>query len=166
MPRAGAKRKWRGTSPGRLNVRRLADDELAAQQPHRVWLPDRDRLSEKAVTPLGGLNLVGAITDRQYDAGNNYVGVVARYRATIGMPIAGYTGSSRSLTCAGQRGCDPCECRRRKERYDNAFEAVSRAGNRAARAVARVAVHGQACERGELDNLRRGLDELVKHFGT
>lgn len=166
MSRAGAKKKFKGHVPGKLNVRRLDDDELAARQPHRVWLPDKYRLSEKAATPLGGLNLVGAITDSQYDAGSNYVVVVARYRATIGMPLAGFTGSARSIACKGHKGCDPCECRRRKERYDDAFAAVSEAGNRAARAVARVAVHGQACEAGEMDNLRRGLDALAKHFGT
>jgi hypothetical protein len=39
------------------------------------------------------------------------------------------------------------------------------AGQRAARAVARVAVYGESCPRGALADLKRGLDALARHFG-
>ena len=53
----------------------------------------------------------------------------------------------------------------RKQRYDAAFAAVIEAGQRAARAVAHVAVHGETCPQGLLDHLKRGLEALAKHFG-
>lgn len=167
MARAGAKRKWKGTTPGpRHNVRRISDDELAAQQPHRVWLPEASRMSAKAVTPLGGLNLVGAITDSQYEAGQRYVVIVAEYRASIGVPMKGQSASAKTYPCMGAFNCEDCECRRRKQRYDRAFEAVSAASQRAAKAVAHVAVHeGRYHDNEELRYLRMGLSALVIHFG-
>ena len=51
-----------------------------------------------------------------------------------------------------------------KQKYDAAFEALeSGAGNRAARAVAHVAVY----DRPDfvMDDLRRGLSKLAEHFG-
>lgn len=161
--RPGRKRKQRG----HLVERQRPDPArvLAAEQPHRAWLPADKRLSEKAATPLGGLNLIGVLTDEQYEAGCRYVVVVAAYRASIGCPMEGYT-TRKSYRCLGERGCEDCECRRRKDAYDRAFTAVSDAGQRSARCVARVAVYGEACPAGQIADLRRGLDALAVHFGA
>ena len=165
MSRSGAKRKFRGTTPGRQNVRRLSDDDLMAQQPHRAWLPEARRMDAKAATPLGGLNLIGAITDNQYEAGQRYVVVVAEYRSSIGVPMEGYTSSGKGYACTGALRCEDCECRRRKDRYDRAFEAVSAPSQRAARAVSHVAVFGKGCQSDELAHLKIGLTALSRHFG-
>jgi hypothetical protein len=143
--------------------------ELATLQPHRVWLPEEKRLDQKAASPLGCLNLLGVLSDKQYRAGVRYAVVVGEYRAVIESPRA-TAGSGRGYDCTGDAHCGrdlarPCECRRRKERYDAAFAAVIEAGQRAARAVARVAVHGEPCPCGGLADLKRGLDALAKHFG-
>jgi hypothetical protein len=141
--------------------------DLAALQPHRVWLPEEKRLDQKAASPLGCLNLLGILSDAQYRAGIRYAVVVGKYRAVIETPRA-TSGSGRGYDCPGDLACGrsgaPCECRQRKERYDAAFAAALDAGQAAARAVARVAVHGEPCPQGALAALKRGLDALAKHF--
>jgi hypothetical protein len=94
--------------------------------------------------------------------------VVGKYRAVIETPRA-TAGSGRGYDCPGDPVCGrradtACECARRKERYDAAFAAVLDAGQQAARAVARVAVHGEPCPQGALAALKRGLDALARHF--
>jgi hypothetical protein len=142
---------------------------LAALQPHRVWLPQKKRLDQKAASPLGCLNLLGIVSDAQYRAGLRYAIVVGKYRAVIETPRA-TAGAGRGYDCAGDARCGRdgnvnCECRRRKELYEAAFAAVLEAGHGAARAVARVAVHGEPCPQGGLAALQRGLDALARHFG-
>lgn len=165
----GRKRKIGHRHPGGELVRVQFDiRDLASLQPHRVWLPEEKRMDQKAASPLGCLNLLGVLTDAQYAAGVRYAVVVGRYRAVIETPSA-ISGAGRGYDCPGDLNCGrvgaPCECRRRKERYDAAFAAVLEPGQRAARAVARVAVHGEPCPRGALSDLKRGLDALAKHFG-
>jgi hypothetical protein len=170
MARRGRKRKIGLRHPGGGLVREPFDLRgLSGLQPHRVWLPEEQRLDQKAASPLGCLNLLGVLSDAQYLAGVRYAVVVGRYRAVIETPRA-TAGAGRGYDCSGDPNCGsngsaPCECRRRKERYDAAFAAVIEAGQRAARAVARVAVHGEQCPRGALPDLKRGLDALAKHFG-
>jgi hypothetical protein len=171
MARSGRKRKIGLRHPGGELVRLHFDvRSLAALQPHRVWLPESKRLDQKAASPFGCLNLLGVLTDAQYLAGLRYAVVVGKYRAVIETPRA-TAGAGRGYDCPGDLNCgrEPgpqCECRRRKERYDAAFAAVIEAGQRAARAVARVAVHGEQCPRGALADLKRGLDALAKHFAS
>ncbi|HEY6256978.1 MAG TPA: hypothetical protein VIY51_14420 [Xanthobacteraceae bacterium] len=170
MTRRGRKRKFAPRHPGGDLVRREPQVIcLAMLQPHRVWLPEEKRMDQKAASPLGCLNLLGVLSDAQYLGGLRYAVVVGKYRAVIETPRA-VSGAGRGYDCPGDLKCgrepgNPCECRRRKERYDAAFAAVLEAGQRAARAVARVAVHGEACPRGALADLKRGLDALAKHFG-
>jgi hypothetical protein len=171
MARSGRKRKIGLRHPGGELVRLHFDvRSLAALQPHRVWLPESKRLDQKAASPFGCLNLLGVLTDAQYLAGLRYAVVVGKYRAVIETPRA-TAGAGRGYDCPGDLNCgrEPgpqCECRRRKERYDAAFAAVIEAGQRAARAVARVAVHGEQCPRGALADLKRGLEALADHFGA
>src|ERR1700722_5115456 len=170
MARRGRKRKIGFRHPGGELVRpQRALRGLATLQPHRVWLPQEKRMDQKAASPFGCLNLLGVLDDAQYLAGLRYAVVVGKYRAVIETPRA-TAGAGRGYDCPGDLRCGrnslaPCECRRRKERYDAALAAVLEAGQRAARAVARVAVHGEQCPRGALPDLRRGLDALAKHFG-
>jgi hypothetical protein len=170
MARRGRKRKIGLRHPGGDLVRLQFDLRgLATLQPHRVWLPEEKRMDQKAGSPLGCLNLLGVLTDAQYLAGVRYAVVVGKYRAVIETPSA-TAGAGRGYDCPGDLKCgrgpgEDCECRQRKERYDEAFAAVIEAGQRAARAVARVAVHGEQCPRGALPDLKRGLDALAKHFG-
>ena len=169
MARRGRKRKIGLRHPGGDLVRVQFDLRgLATLQPHRVWLPREKRLDQKAGSPLGCLNLLGVLSDAQYLAGVRYAVVVGRYRAVIETPSA-TAGAGRGYNCpgdpkCGRDGAEPCECRQRKKRYDAAFAAVIEAGQRAARAVARVAVHGEQCPPGALPDLKRGLDALARHF--
>jgi hypothetical protein len=170
--RRGRKRLSGARHPGGELVRVKVDYRaLAAQQPHRRWLPEPVRLDQKADTPFGALNLINVITDAQYEAGQRYAYIVGQYRASIGTPSI-MSGSGKGYPCAPEICRRPppgaaieCECRKRKERYDAAVAAVFEAGQKAARAVARVAVHGEPCPRGGLADLKRGLSALVKHFG-
>ena len=170
MSRRGRKRKIGFRHPGGELKRPQFDLRgLATLQPHRVWLPEEKRMDQKAASPLGCLNLLGVLSDAQYLAGIRYAVVVGKYRAVIESPRA-TAGAGRGYDCPGDLRCGrdggvACECRHRKERYDAAFAAVLEAGQRAARAVARVAVHGEQCPRGALADLKRGLDALAKHFG-
>lgn len=168
--RTGRKRRQGRRHPnGELARPRTDYRAMAALQPHRRWLPEDKRLSEKAGTPLGGLNLVGILTDQQHEAGLRYAVIVGEYRAVI-MPPKGFKSSGRGFDClADPIRCEAetgrCECKARKSRYDAAFVAVIEAGHRAARAVARVAVHGEPCPPAALSYLRWGLDALCLHFG-
>jgi hypothetical protein len=169
MARRGRKRKIAPRHPGGQLVQPRFDmRSLVTLQPHRVWLPEEKRMDQKAASPLGCLNLLGLLSDAQYVAGIRYAVVVGKYRAVIETPRA-MSGAGRGFDCPGDLACGrdgaPCECRQRKVRYDAAFLAVIEAGQRAARAVARVAVHGEPCPRGALADLKRGLDALAKHFG-
>jgi hypothetical protein len=170
MARRGRKRRIGLRHPGGELVRLSFDSRsLATLQPHRVWLPEEKRMDQKAASPLGCLNLLGVLADAQYLAGVRYAVVVGKYRAVIETPRA-TAGAGRGYDCPGDLRCGrdggaACECRHRKERYDAAFAAVLEPGQRAARAVARVAVHGEPCPCGALPDLKRGLDALAKHFG-
>jgi hypothetical protein len=170
MARGGRRRKQGPRYCSGAIVREKFDFRaLAALQPHRVWLPEAKRLDQKAASPLGCLNLLGVISDAQYRAGLRYAVVVGKYRAVIETPRA-TAGSGRGYDCPGDLACgqnarEACECRRRKALYDAAFAAVLDAGQVAARAVARVAVHGEPCPQGALAALKRGLDVLARHFG-
>lgn len=141
---------------------------IAFKQPHRQGAPESKRHDPKAAWPLGILNLNGTISDVQYQAGVLYGGTVQRYRAhyLADVPdpspssIAGFMQPGRS----GGRAMDPADARNLKHAYDAAFEQLMEAGQRAARAVARMAVFGEPCP-VEFIHLRNGLDKLVIHYG-
>lgn len=161
MPRP--RKKGRRHPNGQLC--RLPDDPraVALAQPHRRFLPPSQKLDQKAESPLGGLNLVGLLSDEAYEAGRRYAAIVARYRAVIDAPKP-HASSVTDEAPGPAPELDRAEARRRKAEYDRAFAAVSEAGQRAARAVARVAVHGEACPGGGLKDLERGLAALARHF--
>lgn len=171
MARAGRKRNPRMhlSSVGlKIDYRALSFD-----QPHRRVLPIDMRSSEKAETPFGCLNLLGAVSDEQFEAGRLYRIAVQEYGSSIGVPVGDGVGG-RGYPCKGDPRCGigepgkpeplPCECRRRKIAYNQAFEALAPAGHKAQVQVGHVAVHGRGCN--DLKELRRGLDLLVRHFGV
>ena len=135
--------------------------------PCRSHLPQKARLSDKAATPLGGLNLLGVITDEQYEAGRRYAGIVMRYRAVIEAPNPAPGGMDH-----GGRGyIDPEEAMRRKGLYDAAYAAFSVIPSvsdrqRAQKWVKTVAVYDEACPGGKpLEALILGLSTLAIYFG-
>lgn len=191
LARRGRKRKLGKRHPsGQLVREKQPDDRIrTSRQPHRRGLEQEDRLSEKAEAPLGRLNLKDEITNEQYSAGSIYAAVVGDYRSVIEAPRF-IGGSGKGFECASE-GADPierkarigsvvvtmrqwpcgqtddgCTCARRKARYDSAFESlVSSAGQRAAKAVARVAIFREDIAAQDLVYLKLGLDALAKHFG-
>lgn len=77
--------------------------------------------------------------------------------------IGGVPVTVRRWPCGGD--AQECPCAKKKARYDGAFAAVIGAGQRAAKAVARVAVHGEAIAAEDFVYLTRGLGALARHFG-
>lgn len=161
--RAGRKRKQTRRKPcGRLAQEPVNLRALAEGWPHRRWLPAGLRLHELAETPFGSLNLIGAISDKQHRAGEIYRGAVRRYLASIQPP-----SMPPSIAGWGQpgRGGSAPDSPALREEYDDAFASMHDAGQKAQRAVARVAVNGCQLEPGQLPHLIRGLDALVGHYG-
>lgn len=160
--RTGRKRKSGRRYPnGELNMGPHVDiRQFVANQPHRRMLLPADRTEPIAFSFLGRLLLGGKITKEQHLAGDRYAAIVNRYRAVIGAPSP---EGARLLEVGGILFISDEEARRRKSAYDDAFEALCEAGQKAARAVAHVAVYGKHCD--ELDRLVAGLERLVRHFG-
>lgn len=135
------------------------------------------------------MNLQRIVTDDQYNAGCLFAVVVGGYRSVIEGPQSTAGNGSGGLGCPSQYGeasektvrlgavkfivrewpCQrdgqACACAVAKGRYDGAFEALMSAGQRAAKAVARVAVHHEALAREDLVYLKAGLNALARHFG-
>jgi hypothetical protein len=105
MARRGRKRRIGLRHPGGDLVQPRPDARsLATLQPHRVWLPEEQRMDQKAASPLGCLNLLGVLGDAQYMAGIRYAVVVGKYRAVIETPRAtagaGRGTIARAISCA------------------------------------------------------------------
>lgn len=170
--KAGAKRKWKGTSPGKQNVRPMSGDEMAQCQPHRRGLPDHLKLAPEAETPFGRMFLNGELNDRydettgwkRHEAGQRYRTVVLAYLSSIGSPRDTMPGGKGYRCLSDPPHCDhECECLRRKHAYNEAFECMS-GDHKAQTEVAHVVVHGKPCR--NMDNMLRGLDRLVRQLLT
>lgn len=175
MARAGRKRTTRMhlSNP----VPKIDYRALCGEQPHRRGLPEELRLAAEAVTPFGRLFLAGALNKpgdpecawRRHEAGKAYANIVQGYLSSIGAP-RGEFPQGKGYPCSGSPQCGqgelepPCECRKRKREYDEAFEALAEAGHRAQVEVAHVAVQGRPC--GNLAYLCIGLDALVRQLLT
>jgi hypothetical protein len=159
---AGRKRKFRGTSLRPPNDRRPDDRILSSLQPHRKWLPEAMRLSEKAVNMLGCLNLKGLISDEQHEAGRLFSVALGAYRSVIGGP-GGTAGNGRGYDCR-PIGCDPksCECLHRTANYLAARFALADAGTDAMQAVESLIIDDRV---SHIANVKCGLTALQFHFG-
>lgn len=148
-------------------------DTIAELQPHRMCLPPELRMDAKAGTKFGRLNLLGALTDDQYDAGQRFAKIVLLYRAVIAPPAHPHSLDIGAIK--GRGNIDDDECEARKIAYNWAFEALGRTkmpdgsqssgiAHLAQRAVSAVAVHDEDCPTS-IEYLRAGLDALAQHFG-
>jgi len=92
MSRAGRKRKHDSKRDERGRIERRAYDrqpspgEVARRMPHRMLVGDKDVHDPRCETPLGCLNVVGAIPDREYAAAERLLLIVQRYRQAIAAP--------------------------------------------------------------------------------
>lgn len=164
MANTGRKRKQGARKPsGDLRPEPAESPRaVALRQPHRQMAPEDSRHDQRAETPLGCLNIIGAVPNREYAAARRFAGIVGRYRAVIDAPSV-----SRSIAglMEPRRGpAEPVDYDEAKAEYDAAFEALETAGNRAACAVSRMAVHGEACPAYGFQALMRGLHSLAFHF--
>lgn len=167
MAKAGRKRKVTVVRQPNGQPRRIAVDVKAIAQtmPHRQEVQPEIRHDPLAETKLGRLRLGGWITQPQYEAGDKYREIVRRYRTVIDAPRGEVSMSGVIVgPWGGSSDLDDDEAQRRKDQYNSAFEALEcGAGNRAARAVAHVAVYNRV--EFVMDDLRRGLTVLAEHFG-
>lgn len=165
MSRAGRKHKCK-TAVGAKSIPAINYRAMAAEQPHRIWLPEPARLDQRADSVLGCLYLNKRISESQYLAGEVYARRVGSYRATIGSPRS-LAGSGKGYDCKPD-GCniepDTCECHRRRLAYEELFEVLTRAGRKPMLVVNRVAIHNQACLNGEISLLHTGLWALARHL--
>lgn len=135
---------------------------MAAMQPHRRGLPEKDRLSEKAISVLGRLNLFGRISDEMLEAGRKYAATVNAYRAVIGavdplmQPIPGFG-----------RVISDEEAKRRTVAYNDSIEAIGYmvfGSLKPAKAVSKAAVYDDPAY-GSFQDLHLGLSTLAKFYG-
>lgn len=174
LNRKGRKRKsGRRTESGQLARKPVDYRAMAALQPHRSWLPAALRTDEKAGTILGCLNLLNRISDHEYEAGRRYSVIVGAYLAMANAP-RGTAGAGKGYDCSGEQSCSEtrqligqtCICLDRTERFNRAYEAISRRGGRPSHmAVNWVAIQDHPCGPDHLEALKLGLSALASHFG-
>jgi hypothetical protein len=164
--RLGSKRKLGArNSSGRLIVERVSPQKIAAGMPHRRGLPPELQLNQRAECVLGRMSLHGEITKLQFLAGQAWASMVGSYVATIGAPHA-LAGTGKGYNCVPDCALWQCECARRRERYQRAFEAVMKtAQNRGMKALNHVAIHDRECPIHWLPHFRYALTALVHHLG-
>lgn len=157
------------TASGAL-VRVKSEDprDLAPQQPGRRELLEKFRLSERAESNIGRLNLLEEITNEQYTAGRRYAVLVGSYLAMANAP-RGTAGSGRAQGCAGELNCpaDTCRCLALTRRYMDAYEAVSEAaGRRGHMALNHVVIWDRpASSADQIIHLKLALQALAEHLG-
>ena len=136
-----------------------------ASQPHRVVVPIRFRELVEAETEFGRLMLNGLVTPAQYEAGNQYAELVARYRSAILAPNPNPSGIDLGRVGGGKSsGMRDDSARALKRAYDAAFESCGPV--RLQRLIAHHVVHDKrTTDRDERVLLKIGLDKLVVHFG-
>lgn len=167
--RKGRKRKSGSRYPSGDIVRERGLDivAIAIRHPDRQGLPEEKRAHQAAESPLGRLCLRGIITSDQLVASRMYARDSRLYQQAIGCPKP--DAPSLNPLTAGGRGVvtlAKAEIDRRTKAYNDAFCVVWNAGQKAARAVARTAFYGEWLPAGTtMDDLRRGLSALVKHYG-
>ena len=175
MSRAGRKRKTgKRERNGRiLRERGIDPNAVAAQLPHRTadvyWLdlrraiPIEKRHDAKAEHPLGRLNLVGAVSDAQYDAGCRFRDEVIRYRRVLDIrkerqSVAGF-GQPQAST---PKELDDQRAVEIMREYMAAFEAI---GSRTAQAaIKHIVILERELEPSLFGHLTFGLKNLIVHY--
>jgi len=165
--RRGRSRKQGQRHPAGQLVQSLKGESpkvIALRQPHRREAPTDFVDDARAETPLGILNMIGAIPNLEYGAARRYAQIVRRYRAVIQAPSADPSSLAGAMEPKRGGQGNILDAVERKWDYDQAFEALQTAGKTAAQVVARMAVHGEPCASGAFPALIRGLKILVEHF--
>ena len=140
---------------------------IAFRQPHRQSVPEQVRHDPRAETFFGRIMLSGVISEVQYEAGILYRRAVQRSRSLMDAPnpspqsVASYM---QPVSSTG-RPVDDAEAQRIHDSRENAYVALMDAGQRAAKAVARVAVWDEWPLGVSEQDLHRGLDKLIVHYG-
>lgn len=169
ISKVGRKRKSGRRKPcGRLAEVGENVVQIAQAHPDRQGLPESLRSHQNAGTPLGRLNLKGHITDEQLEAGRKYARDVRLFQAVYSGPKP-FASAIDPGAAGGQIVPIPLqveEIKRRIDAYDDAFTALWSAGQRAARAVSRLAVYDEWLPMPDaLEQLQLGLHALVNHYG-
>lgn len=151
---------------GRLARTYVNPKRQVAEQPHRLAVASEYREWPEAESEFGRLMLKRQITPAQYEAGKAYAELAAQYRAALQAPPIHPIGLDLSRVGKGSSGGMPDDTARTiKRRYDGAFEACGKAGNKAQRAVKDHAVFEKRVPDDDmLKLLIRGLNELVAFF--
>ena len=166
--RKGRKRKsGRRTTSGRLARPAVDFRASVAAQPHRNWLPDAHRLSEKATDILGCLNLTKRISDQMWEAGRRFGVIVAAFRQVIGAP-RGSVGGGRGYLCNPSHCMaypESCTCESRTAKYRDACSYLQSAGQKAYNVTYQVVISEMVPEQRQMADLTQGLAALAKGFG-
>ena len=136
MTRKGRKRKPGPRTPSGALKRSKQDAKVTVlAQPHRAWLPERQRVDQKAVDELGRMFLAGRLFAKQqpperaevlWAAGQQYQSLMVSYRRAIGAP---YTGRSAGFdyVSEGANAPQPSATDTDEERYDRVCRALDEA---------------------------------------
>lgn len=172
VERRGRKRKAGKRYPSGDLVKQqevMAARLIAFRQPHRQEVPESKRHEQEAEWPFGRLFLRGIISEVEYRAGKLYGRDVQRYRshylADVPDPNPPSIAGFMQPVHGGGGPVDDATANKIKDSYNNAVEALFDAGQRAAKAVARMCVFGEGCPTGLQDHMIRGLQQLVTHYG-
>jgi hypothetical protein len=144
---------------------------IAFRQPHRQSVPENVRHDPRAETLFGRMMLEGKISEVQYNAGVRYRKAVRRYRAhfipEFPNPEPGSIGGYMQPTPPSRREpLDDKEERRIFDAREDAYIAILDAGGqRACKAVARVAVWDEQPAGFRWEDLEKGLNALISHYG-
>lgn len=162
----GRKRKQnvRREASGRVQRAYENPRRQVASQPHRMAVKPDFREDPRASTAFGRLMLNGYVTPAQYEAGDRYAEITAKLRAVYDSASPHPRAIDLNRTGGGsgvEMTTETAEAI--KDRYKKAFDAVSEADTRAARAVKDCVIADKFPESIQL--LKCGLNLLVTHYG-
>lgn len=188
----GRRRKPGKRHPGGQLVQEKKPDraQVAAAMPHRRWLPAKDKQKRpiakddrRAETVFGCLNLIGLVSDIEFDAGERFQDTVRRWKVVADSPrepqgfMSKITKSehdpneSMPVVVRFNPMTDE-EAKRRWADYNGAFCAVKTQQNGELPAprhnlivLNSVVIHNKTLERGDLSCLKEALSRLVDYYG-
>jgi hypothetical protein len=140
---------------------------MAANNPDRRDLPVALRLSEKAASKLGLMNLYGTISERQYEAGRRFCVIAGHFKAAICGPRSG-PGNGRGYSC-NPEAClidsKDCICEARIKRFNECVSALIDESQAVYSQTYKTAVSDEWCLIDRHHILICGLNRLARHLG-
>jgi hypothetical protein len=169
MARRGRKRKQGYRKPsGDLIVTQIEKQEsaqiIAMRQPHRKTAPISHVEDARAETPLGILNIIGAVSNQEYAAARRYARIVNRYRQVISSPNPNPPSIGGVFEPKHGGGGEIEDAVERTLEFDAVDEALSNAGHTSKNSVNRMAIFGEPCPVGTFPAMMRGLRKLTEYF--